>query len=388
MGSCLVLAGLTACGHSSSNAGRSEGAGGAGCIQGVVVNGLTAERLTLPDDSAKGVFVLVRNSLVEAHPAVTGDAAKAKPALAGEYYLCGLPLDQSYPIFAWLDGFLSFEGTVQVHSTAASRSPNAREDVQRPTPTEIANIRVYPKNQQVQDLNFYVVHDGAALAGASVVLRATGPNFLDPSGLSFLAPTNIRQPSLTGTTDAAGKVTFPATELVLGGHYTYTVVPPNGGADQTAIAAASFVLGLRSSTDVTQPYEITVDLDHSVGPLVALSSSTDAEDPDPQGKVTVYFNREIELVPGTEDQIRGTLSGNVTAQLADDVPNNKQPEQVKVTLEANKLTLEPVYKTAPDVDTSKESGLQITYSGLVLRPKAAPETLSTVAISKTVRYYR
>src|SRR5262249_49703202 len=151
------------------------------------------------------------------------------------------------------------------------------------------------------------------------ILRSQGANFLDPLHVNFLAPLNTRASSQTLTTDATGLVKFPATELVLGGYYVWTVLPPEGGTNQT-VAAGTFIVGLRNEANTTMPYLINVDLDHSVGQLTVLSKSTDAQDPNPAGTVTVFFNREFEIVPGTEDEIHASLSGNVTAALAEDNP--------------------------------------------------------------------
>lgn len=387
---CLALAAsLAACSKSS---GGDSGGGGAttGCIQGVVVNGMTGARVTLPKANVdKGLYVLIRDRLSDATSLVPDPAAAgANAQLAGEYNLCSVPLDETFPLFVWLDGFLPFEGDVTVHSTAAAQSPNAKADLVKPTPSEIANIRVYPKSQQVKDLGVLVTHDGLPLAGATVILRSLGVNFLDPMLTGFLPPKNTRSQTQSAVTDDTGKVTFPAAELVLGGHYIYTVLPPDGGSAESAAVAEAFILGLRSDADTSEPYLITVDLAHSIGKLVELSRSTDNEDPDPSGKVTVYLNREFELVPGSEDGVTASLSGAVTAVLVADVPGNKQPDTVKVTIEANKLTLEPVFKTVPDADATKELGLAVSYQGLKLRPKASPETLSTIDLNLLVRFYR
>lgn len=356
-----------------------------GCFQGVVINGLTAERIALPVDDAKGLQVLVRDSL-RAGTSLVDDVA-SNPLLAGEYYMCDVPLDEEFPVFVAVDGYEAFEGEIKVHSTAPSRSPKATADLVKPYPTEVANIRLYPKNTQVKDLEVLVTNNGAPLAGAQVILRSQGANFLDPLHTNFLAPKNSRAPSQTITTGADGKAVFPAAELVLGGHYTYTVLPPDGGATQT-VAAGTFIVGLRSDASDDHPYLLTVNLNQSVGSLAILSKSTDGNDPNPSGTATIYFNREIEIVPGTEDGIRASLEGEVTAKLVADNASNKAPDSVTVTIEANKLTLTPVFETKPDADTTKEPDLAVTFSGILLRPKASPNTLDSVTASVHVQFYR
>jgi hypothetical protein len=380
------------CAGKSGDSGGGGGSAGQGCLQGVVMDGLTGQRVAVNAGTpGNGVFVLYQGSLIAASfPAGPADAPAADANLAGEYTLCGIPLDEQFPLFVWVDGYQAFESVIEVPSTAASRSPNARADLLRPYPSELANIRIYPKATAVKDLDVLVLHNGAPLAGATVVLRATGGNFLSDDGMPFLSPRNTRSPTLTGTSDEAGHTPFPAAELVLGGHYTYTVIPPEGGATVGAQAAAdAFVLGLRSPTDSTEPYRITVALGESVGQLAPISRSTDSQDPAPDGILVVYFNREIELVPGTADQITASLSGAVTAVLATDEPGDEEPDSVLVTVEGNKLTLLPIFKTKPDADINKELDLGVTYNGVKVRPKASPYTLDPYTLTNaTVRFYR
>lgn len=388
LGSLLALVALVACSGKDGGDGGSSGPSTTGCLQGVVINGLTSERISLPTADDKGLRVLVRDDLRAGSSLVDDPKAEgANPLLAGEYYMCNVPLDEDFPVFVWVDGFEPFEGQVRVHSTAASRSPKATADLLKPYPTEIANIRLYPKNTQVKDLGVLVVSNGAPVAGAQVVLRSRGDNFLDPLRANFLTPRVARAQSQSQTTGEDGKATFAAAELVLGGYYTYTVLPPEGGTKQAA-TAGTFVLGLRSESSASDPYQINVNLDQSVGALAVLSRSTESEDPNAGGVLTVYFNREFEIVPGTEDEIQATLSGATTAALEANVAGNKRADNVTVTIEANKLTLAPVFKTKPNGDTSKEPDLAITYSGLHLRPKEAPDTLSAVDVSDTVHFYR
>jgi hypothetical protein len=395
MRSTTLAAGLAAaaagCGHKDSDGGGGGASAAQGCLQGVVMDGLTGQRVAVNTATAgNGIFVLFQGSLIPASFAsATVGAPGSNPNLDGEYSLCGIPLDEQFPILAWVDGYAPFEGVIEVPSTAASRSPNARADLLRPYPSELANIRLYPKATAVKDLDVLVLHNGAPLANATVVLRATGDNFLSDDGMPFLPPRNTRTPTLTGTSDAGGHTAFPAAELVLGGHYTYTVIPPDGGATVGAKAAAdAFVLGLRDAGDATEPYRITVKLGESIGQLTAISRSTDSEDPDAKGMLVVYFNREIELVPGTADQVTASLSGAVKAELKVDEPGDDEPDQVLLTIEGNKLTLQPLFKTNPDTDINKEIDLAITYAGIKVRPKATPYTLDPFTVTGTVRFYR
>jgi hypothetical protein len=250
----------------------------------------------------------------------------------------------------------------------------------RPHPSELANIRLYPKGSEVKDLDVLVLHNGAPLKGVQVTLLALGENYLQDGVGTFLDPNVTRAAPLTGTSDDAGHLVFAAADLVLGGHYAYVALPPDGGAAQGAAKSGpnpsdDFVLGLRSASNMTDPYRLTINLGESVPAVREVSRSTDSQDPDKTGMLVIYFNREIELVPGSADKIVASLSGNTTAALPENENGDDEPDQAKVTIEGNKLILQPIFKTNPDNDINKELDLSITYSGVQVRPKTAPETL-------------
>lgn len=251
--------------NSSNDGGNDSGfsqPANSGCVQGVVLDGLTGKRIALATSNEagepRGVSVLVHNQLIQAAPMLaSGDGGSAN--LLGEYSLCGFPLDESFPIFAWVDGYESFEGLVSVDSTVAQRTPQSRQaDILRSNPTMLANIKLYPKGTQTQDLKFVISHDGEKVSGAQVQLRATGANVLDATGA--LAP-QVRLVPQTTSTSSSGEVVFPAAALVLGGIYEYTVLPPDGG-EELALAKGTVSVGLLSAgTALTaSPYEVKVTL--------------------------------------------------------------------------------------------------------------------------------
>ena len=239
--------------------------GRSACVQGVVVNGLTGERIGLAkanaDGELQGVSVLVHNNLLQAEPMVESFEG-ASTNLLGEYALCGFPLDESFPIFAWVDGYESFEGVITVDSTLAQRTPNSREvDIQRGHPTLLANIKLYPKGTETRSLKFIVSHGGQKITGAQVQLRSLGKNVLDETNV--LAP-QIRLVPQTALTNSSGEVVFEASDLVFGGIYEYTVLPPEGG-DRLALGKGTVTVGLRTGgASLTHlPYEVKVDLGSS-----------------------------------------------------------------------------------------------------------------------------
>lgn len=271
-GALLTGIAVSGCGAFSKKDGSSNDDGPAfsqpansGCVQGVVLNGLTGERIRLSQsdnaNETQGVSILVHNHLMQASPMVKDDA-DANANLVGEYSLCGFPLDETFPIFAWVDGYESFEGLISVDSTVAQRTPNSREvDIARSNPTLLANIRLFPKGTETRDLKFVVSHGDQKVLGAQVQLRATGANIL--SGEGTIAP-QIRLVPQIATTNSAGEVIFKASDLVLGGIYEYVILPPEGG-DRLSLAKGVASVGLRAAgTGLTDlPYEVKVNLGSS-----------------------------------------------------------------------------------------------------------------------------
>jgi hypothetical protein len=387
---CSLMAFTSSCKKEEEESGGGGGGGnsGKGCIQGVVMNGLTGDRVKLPSfDVGVGIFVLVKNKLIPGKPLTINE--EDPDFKQGEYSLCGIPLDETFPLFLWLPDHEPFEAQITVASTVAAKSSQAQFDILRKKPTDIANLLAFPRGTPVKDLIFTVHKSGGFVEGAQVFLSPDGTNFIN-WGSGYLGATPLRSKPLTGTSSAEGVVTFAAADLVLGAKYTWIVLPPDGGVDTTANSSAgSFTVGLRASGDTDEPYEINVDLDHTQPAVAELSRTTDNNDPISSGAITIFYNRAIELVPGTLDGITATLTGAVTAVLADNTAANDATEQVKVAIEGNKLTLTPLWKTDPDSDVSKEYGLAITYNGIMVRPTESPEILgSSTLTGATVNFYQ
>ncbi len=335
-----------------------------GCVQGVVINGQTGERIALSGKQAdEGIFVLAHSSHLGAVPADNADYLK------GEFVLCGVPLDESFPIFARFHGFGEFYSNVQIESTLAQKSPKASVDIRKPEPTRIANIRLYPIGIETQDLKFQVVHNGAPVEAATVRLTPQGRSFFDDA--AFLAPLNFRSQPVVMKTDAKGEVIFSKDSLMLGGVYNYDVLPPQGGLFQEA-QAGSITVGL-GNTGVNQPdpYSVVVNLsDSRASDLVLVSSSLDDADYDSRGRISLVFNRAIKLAPGTEDKQTAFLTNAVTARIRDTVANNGAAEQVNAYVDGNTVTLEPIFSVIPDAAT--EAGLEVTFSGIEIQVADGP----------------
>ena len=134
-----------------------------GCIQGVVLNGINGKRLDIKNSNGKeGVHVIVRNKLLRAKTHVNGEQEGVFQGLQGEYYLCGIPLDVTFPVVAWKDGYEQFEGRVLIDSTIAQKTKTSEmQDIDVDYPTTLADIYLYPKGTEANDLLFTVVQHGS-----------------------------------------------------------------------------------------------------------------------------------------------------------------------------------------------------------------------------------
>lgn len=336
-----------------------------GCVQGVVVNGITGERLSLrSSDGKEGVHVLVRNKLLRANTHVNGEKKDAFEGLKGEYYVCGIPLDTEFPLMAWKDGYQQFEGKVMIPSTIEQRTKTSQvEDIKLEFPTFLANIHLYPKGTQANDLLFTVVKYGEVVPGAQVYLKPTGANSLDPS--RQLSP-QIRSVPAIETTNQLGQVIFSGKDLVLGGIYEYTVIPPDGGED-ISFKKGNIVVGLRqegTSLTTVKPYEMVISVGDAATKLEVVARSTEAAEYNAEGKVVIWFNQPIEIAPGSSNSYSAILTNASRAELF----AAGTSDSMKVDINGNRLTLTPVWKNGIVPNGQSDLDAVLTYRGLVLRP--------------------
>lgn len=338
-----------------------------GCIQGVVIDGLTGAAIALPASegaTGKGIMVRVREKLLASTAMST--IAEQNPAMKGEYSLCNIPVEESFPLYVSVDGYQPFGAVTSVSSTIAQRSGQADKDLQKPVPTRIQNIRLYPVGVQTQDLKFEVFYAGKALPGAMVQLRPTNANFLDNG--DFVAPTNGQLLTNSALADEKGVAAFPAAQLVLGGMYDYTVIPAAGATNQAL--KGQITIGLLGGRTEQEAYVIHANLDDTAAKLAVVSES---KEPNEAGEKVCRLNRPVEIVFGTMDGITTTVTGAVQAELEASVAGNDDAENTSISISADgfTVTLKPVWKKAPNLD--KEPAIAVSYSGITLKPRALPD---------------
>lgn len=373
-----TVLGLTACSGGSDpqalgRLGEGSESAGKGCVQGVVVDGVSGTKVNLIEKKAQ-IFVLVNAQRIKAS-LVKGDE------LSGEYYICGVPLDETYAFYALVDGYEDFYSSVGISSSVAARTTAAgsQDDIVKAVPTQLANVRIFPTGTAPQDLVFSVTSNGAPVSGATVLVKSTGGFRISDSG--FLSPADTRLEAVSVATNEAGQATFAKDQLTFGMAYEYTVYPPNGGAQQS-FKTGSFYLGVEDTS--ADPYRVFVDLEYAPAPLAVASTSLASTDTSASGQIRIVFNRDIEIAPGTADGIRAQLSGqgrDSTADLVDDVTGNNASESATVTVSGNTLTLVPAFAPGSSPSASTDPALRVTYTGVKIKGTTSPESETIVDLT-------
>lgn len=404
---------LSSCGQLSSKGSLGDPETGVaknlGCIQGMVIDGLTGKTVNLANfDAAKGEGLRVVVGDTTLTPgAANEDTLKARD-LNGHYTVCNIPLDEQYPVVISVPGYQRIEGMIRVRSTIDALSKEAQQDIQKLVPIETVNLRLFPVGVQTSDLKFVVTEGGLPQKGAKVILTPSGGNTLaldganivktgtsgtlpdgdasvakpDGSGTrfvddtSFLIPQNVSGAPLAAETDDLGNAVFAAKDLILGAAMDYKVIPATTALSQT-VANGAIHVGLLSSSGVQHPYLVYVDLKNPLPKLAVgendwISSNLKDIDFIESGEALIYFNREIDQVPGTFDNVTARLVDDNGAELKPDIPGNNRADMVNVEIVGNMLRLTPNWNVKPD--RTSEGGLKIIYTGLSLRAKDSPGT--------------
>lgn len=279
-----------------------------GCIQGVIIDGLSrdgVDLLSLTSEAGSGIRAMIGGTAVQATAAASFLGASARSS--GEYSICNIPLDERYNLVVDLPGFQRVEGLFSIESSLATRSADPSQlEIYKRVPTEIVNIVVYPVGVETADLKFQVTHEGKALSDARVQLLSTGRNKLDAANNHALVYTNMKSIPLALATDKEGQVTFKAENLVLGATYEYRVFPPTG-SNSRGFAKGEFTLGLIDNASKGLPYIVQLELNEIQPDLKPISTNSRLA-ANGYSELELIFNRPVELLFDTEDDIKAVVS--------------------------------------------------------------------------------
>jgi hypothetical protein len=322
---------------------------GYGCLQGVVTDGYTGQRLDL--GTGGKMFVLIRGQMIKA-TTVKGDSDVADAHLKGEYFICDIPVEETYPVYAYVDGYLPFESSVKITSTRPKRveagGQAVVEEVKIPDPIALKDIRLFPVGNTTRDLRVRVVHNGAPVKDAFVDLEplADGAKGTFEFEGTFINSAGTRILPQRATTGDDGYATFEAANLSLGAQYTVKVHPPVG-SNLTHPAISTFVLGVSGAT--TSDLN-TYDMNDDNQPLKAISCSTNFTSFDSAGSLRIMFNREVTVIDPDFLDTAVAVTANIVGknhdplELAAVVNDNNTAETVKYSVSGNILTLTPKFE--------------------------------------------
>ncbi len=317
---------------------------GYGCLQGVVTDGFTGQPIAL--DVTK-LFVLIRGTKI---------AATKVDGIEGQYFICDIPVEEDYPVYAFLDGYMPFESSVKITSTRAKRvaadGQAVVEEVKIPDPLELQDIRLFPLGNTTRDLRVRAVYNGAPVKDALVDVEAMASGSSGTFGFdgTFVnTATGTRILPMRGTTGDDGYATFTADKLSLGALYKVTVYPPIA-KDFVAAAHANLVLGISGALpNDLNTYDLNVILTDGNQPLKVISCSTLFQNYAADGSIKIMFNRAVSVVD--QDNLDGAaaITANVVGVNSDPlalitaVPANNIAENVSFGVASNVLTLGPKF---------------------------------------------
>lgn len=315
---------------------------GFGCVQGVVLNGFTGQRFDLSTiTDPDGIYVLIRGTKLKAQ------FYKDDPHLVGEYFICDIPVENAYPIFANISGFLPFESQVSITSTRAIRtvaSPgNVSEEAAIPEPIRLANFRLFPKESSSRSLVINVRKDNVPLSGALVDLQPLPADGQFTFNGDFVSTAGTRLLPTRKTTNVDGLAAFSSSEIAYGSNYRLKVTP---AAQSNAAAAVTreFTLGFSGTVSTDRnTWEFNVDVSDTNEDLKVIACSSKAKSWDDNGTIVMTLNRPVQLSRGSDprDQWTASLSGGQAELVASNTTNNASEHfDVNITGDGKILTLQ------------------------------------------------
>ncbi len=338
---------------------------GFGCLQGVVTDGFTGQPIALSDPSK--IFVLIRGTKLTANK-VDG--------IDGQYFICDIPGEDTYPVYAFLDGYMPFESSVQITLTRAKRvaadGQAVIDEVKIADPIELTNLRLFPTGNTTRDLRVRVVHSGGGVKDAFVDLeaQAAGASGTFAFEGTFANSIGTRILPIRVMTDADGYAVFPAAKLSLGAAYKVTVHGPVV-SNFAVPTVRDVVVGVSTTENVDfNSYDLNISLDEAGKDLKVVSCSTQMVPYNSAGQLKIMFNRNFKI--SDKENIDGsiTLTAGVKGQdgttdiaLASD-SSAVNLEQATVSIDKNILTITPVFTAnggpkALDFNSDLDSGVNL-----------------------------
>jgi hypothetical protein len=317
---------------------------GDGCVQGVIIDGYTGQPIPFKS-LTEDLFVMIRNKKFLA-------TAVDDSNFVGQYFLCGVPLDETYPIYGFFPGYQTFESSVHIKSTAEAvllGEGGVLSHVKKKDPLLIANVVLFPKSVGDRNLSVLVTNEGVPVAGAIVDIEASqsdSNHFTNTvSGAAFIYSNGTRNFTTRVVTDSQGVATIPGSEMAMGHPYGLTVTPSQG--QNLTASTSKFIFGINGPelTPNKSNYEYLIDLAVPSGPLKIISCSMQNSTFTNDSSIWMVFNRDI--IPVGQNGWTTALWSS-TATVATNVPTNSTSEQVNGTVvNGNTLVLTTNFSKSP-----------------------------------------
>ena len=335
-------------------------------IQGAVFDATTGARLGGNDLK----MTLVQGSSDRSPSKLNRDT---NSDLMGEYAFADVPVNVdggniTFKMVITKTGYQRFEGTVTYNVAEGDLVATTDKIINL-----IRDVYLFPVGATAPDIEVAVEFDREPVPGAIVALQQrTESNVASVdaagNGNRLLAASGLI-PTLTATTDAAGKVTFAGASLVLGGAYRLVVLPIKHEGVPLArfIAGANIIAGTATSPTLVSMSDTTPS-GNDDGIFVVFASNRDTDDitglTNP-GVLTLVFNRPVELNNVTGNPFTATLV-NAGAAVLNGAGTSTSVSGV-LSVDGLTLTLTPQFTTAPiatDVNLDAVfAGGQLTVAG-------------------------
>lgn len=355
----LLIAGMVLVGTSCANGGKTGNSLNTnpsflryGTLQGKIMDAITGEAIGGDD---------LELYLIEGTDRHKPDklVKDIEDTFVGEYAFTKVPVgidsgNLSFRLVVIKDGYQYREFNISITADLICGCSYDNDEIDNTFTNEmfhrIGNIYLWPLDSYAGDVTVYVYDpQGMPLENANVHLQQNiSNNTAIADTCNALYPTCGIYPSLAGTSDSSGKVTFSGDDLVLGGNYN-VVVEALTTADGQQLATATgsnFTVGTDNTTRVMNMGVVT-------GAQVLFATSASNQMPgsiDEDGTLKITFNQPI-IVDTTLFTVSESSDGVLSSSTA---IANLSDDNMTLTLKV------PGWTTVP---TSEGATVTYTYNG-------------------------
>jgi hypothetical protein len=329
-------------------------------LQGIVADAVTGARVGGNDLK----LYLVQGPDIRTPTRITRDAADP---LFGEFAFSGIPADfnptnKTYKVVAVQPGYQRFEADITFQASSGSQLDTIYN--------RIGNIYLFPVGVTAPSYTFAITYNGKPVPSATVQLDPMiASNSMTFNPADALPATTGLLASLSGTTDATGKVTFAGANLALGGAYQVSVLPAQfveTAGNTVPLARFTSVTNLLVGISNVLQQVALADLVPNAGPVYLTGASNQAVGQVVQsGQLVLTFSAPVTLVNPTATSFSAVLANAVTATLG------TPQAAASLSTDGLTLTLTPNFTVVPG---ATDRGLQVIYGDgtALVSPRSYP----------------